>query len=374
MSAIGRKCNICEQKIGGGLEGMIAHGEEHHPDHYLSGAGPNGELAGRTLEFVEKNYWCPLDSKWYSSRKYLARTIKNHGMTNEQYFNRYGRDHMRKEWEELTTDEKLGDARATPECKHCGKITKFNEPKWQYPAFCTLSCSTKWHAENTDRIERAMATSAERKLTDPTHQLRPNQIAYWTNQGFSEEEAREKVTHRQKAGSLERLQEKYGEELGAQMFNDGLANRKEAIFKSDMFKGTSRVADRFFAEVEKQYGKPLLYGENETHIHANDSKSKYIWVDCLDRENRKVIEFFGDYWHCAPHKFLAEDTVKFQRGGSNVVKDIWKYDAERISRIKAVGYDILVIWEHEYEANPEWAMTAAMGFLTGSSRTFNEAA
>lgn len=362
MSSVGRTCNLCGSKVAGGLEGLIAHGHECHPDHYLSGAGKNGETAGRTLEFVEKNYWCPLDEKWYASRKYLARTIKSHGLTNEGYFLKYGQEHMPKEWKELTNDPKYGDAASKPDCLQCGKHTKFNEQKWTYPVFCGFSCSTKWHAENTDRIDRAMKTNSERKELDPTHQLRPNQIAYWTTRGHTEDEAKALVSERQKAGNLDRMIDKHGQELGVQLYNEGLSRRKEAILKSDMFTGSSRIAEQMFKEVEDIHGKPLFYGQNERHIYCGE-KGKYIWVDCLDDRQRKVIEFFGDYWHASPHKYKGEDVMKYSRSGGSLARDIWKYDEDRIARIKRAGYEVLIIWEHQYKQNPEWALTKAIGFL-----------
>lgn len=358
----GRTCNICGDKITGGLDGLIAHGSDHHPNHYLSGAGPNGETKGRMLEFVEKNYWCPLDQKWYSSRKHLARTIKAHGMTNEQYFLEHGEAHMPKEWAELTLDPKYGTAAAKPPCLQCGTSTKFNEGKWCYPVFCGFSCSAKWHADNTDRVERAQATLKARQADDPTHNLRPNQEAYWTARGHTPEEAKALVSERQRAGTLERMIEKHGGEEGARLFNEGLTRRKEAIHKSEMFKGGSKVSRDFFDEVQDLTEVPLVYGDNEECVWCS-SVFKNIWVDCLNREQKKIIEFYGDFWHASPRKYKADD-VLFETKGVTA-KDIWEKDERRVKALRDNGYDVLIIWEDDYRANPDWALVKALSFLEG---------
>lgn len=352
MTLISRTCNLCNTKMTGGIEGFKAHGEEHHPNHYLAGS----EKSGR-WEFAEKNYWCPLDEQWYASRKYLARTIKANGWTNERYFLTYGEQYMPREWDENTNDSKYGDAYSRNTCLQCTGPVTFNEGKWMYPAFCCSSCSTKWHAENTDRIERAMATLSERKATDPTLHLRPNQIAYWTMKGFSEDEAREKVAERQRTNTLEKFIERYGEEGGYQRF----ADRQEAWFKAitsnQMFKGYSNVSHELFEALSKHVSN-IKYGQSEMSVRVADTVVK---VDCIDIEKRKIIEFFGDHWHANPNHFAPDDVVRMV---NKTASEIWRKDETRNQKLKAAGFDVLVIWESDYRDNPDLILGKCIGFMT----------
>jgi hypothetical protein len=301
-----------------------------------------------------------LDSKWYASRKYLARTIKLFGMTNEEYFLKYGKEHMSSEWRDCAADAKYCTAKITPTCLECMKMVLFNETKWSYPKFCSFSCSAKWHATNTDRVEQAQLTMRAKEEIDPDFRLRPNQLRYWTNQGLSEEEAKEQVSIRQRAGSLQRMTEKYGEEEGVSRFNTGLANRKMAINKSDMFKGGSKVATDLFRGLAEGLKLPLRYGAQEDCVWC-PLVHKNIWVDCLYEEKKKIIEFYGTYWHASPRKYKPDD-ILFKTSNKSA-KDIWRKDQERVRNLRASGFEVLIIWEDEYTETPEWAIDQCMSFL-----------
>lgn len=53
--------------------------------------------------------------------------------------------------------------------------------------------------------------------------------------------------------------------------------------------------------------------------------------DFVDRENKKIIEVFGDYWH----------------GKEFTGKDPEKNEKEKVENFKKHGYRTLIIWEHE---------------------------
>ena len=355
LTEISRTCNLCNVMMTGGINGFTEHGNIFHPDHYLTGTIKNGNFT-----FVDKKYWCPLDNKWYSSLKHLSKTVHSFGYTNEEYYKKYAKEYMPIEWNTNNNDEKYGDYASKPECLQCNKKCKFTAEKWYYPKFCSFSCSTKWHAYNTNRIEQSLVTRNEKKANDPDFMLGPNQIRYWTNKGHSEEEAKKLVSTRQKSCHLEAMIEKYGEEDGTKRYNKGLKRRKEAIMKSDMFKGGSKVATELFNKVAESISG-LLYGDCETCIWL-PLANKNIWVDCLDPESKKVIEFYGDFWHANPSRFLAED--KMFKSSKKTAAEQWKRDEIRTKHIKDGGYDLLVIWEKEYRANPDLALGKCIGFLT----------
>jgi hypothetical protein len=139
--------------VSGGIPGFIQHGEEHHPDYFLSGIE-----RGEKFKFSPKKYFCPLDNRWYSTTKWLSRTLKKLGWTNEQYYREHGQEHMPDLWERNCSDPVVEDAHNHDHCIQCQKVVKFHDTHWEYPAFCGFKCSTKWYADNTDRPQRAMAT------------------------------------------------------------------------------------------------------------------------------------------------------------------------------------------------------------------------
>lgn len=61
--------------------------------------------------------------------------------------------------------------------------------------------------------------------------------------------------------------------------------------------------------------------------------------------NNKAIECNGTYWHC-DNRIYKED---FVGPYGKLAKDIWKYDNEKIEKAKAVGIDVLTVWENDYK-------------------------
>ena len=72
-------------------------------------------------------------------------------------------------------------------------------------------------------------------------------------------------------------------------------------------------------------------------------------------EPDKVIELFGDYWHCNPKDYVHYGRLKsgFKPNdkitGGVIAKNKWKKDKEMVEDIEKQGYRILIIWEGELE-------------------------
>ena len=66
--------------------------------------------------------------------------------------------------------------------------------------------------------------------------------------------------------------------------------------------------------------------------------------------NNKIIEFYGDYWHCNPIKY---DKSYYHKQIGKYAEDIWKYDNERINILQNNGYVVLIIWENSYIKNKD---------------------
>lgn len=93
-------------------------------------------------------------------------------------------------------------------------------------------------------------------------------------------------------------------------------------------------------------GQRLLF--EQTKKQYPDSKLEYFLddikrsVDIFIPSQNKVIEYYGDYWHCNPSKYSAEfyhDLIKC------TADDIWKRDKIRETQILNAGYELEIIWE-----------------------------
>jgi len=75
-------------------------------------------------------------------------------------------------------------------------------------------------------------------------------------------------------------------------------------------------------------------------IHREVKIGKYF-VDGL--KDNFVIEYFGDYFHANPSFYLPEQKLL-----STTSQEIWKKDELRLSYIKSYGYNIVKIWENDW--------------------------
>lgn len=82
-------------------------------------------------------------------------------------------------------------------------------------------------------------------------------------------------------------------------------------------------------------------------IHTD---GKCYKVDILIKELNLIIEFNGTYWHTDP-RFYNESY--FHKRKEKTAKEIWQLDAERVKNLQALGYNVKVIWEFDYQESKE---------------------
>jgi hypothetical protein len=75
---------------------------------------------------------------------------------------------------------------------------------------------------------------------------------------------------------------------------------------------------------------------------------------------KKIIEFNGDYWHCNPNVYNPED---FNLSLQCTAKEKWDFDKFKNEMIEKEGYQVLTIWESEYNENPEKTIEKCINFL-----------
>lgn len=75
-------------------------------------------------------------------------------------------------------------------------------------------------------------------------------------------------------------------------------------------------------------------------------ENKLYKVDIYIKEINKIIEFNGTYWHADPRFYRGD--YYHQKKKKNA-KQIWEEDEKRIKDLEELGYDVEVIWEHDYK-------------------------
>lgn len=183
-----------------------------------------------------------------------------------------------------------------------------------------------------------------------------NRIEYYLKRGYTEEEAYRIRTEKCKSNGLDFYIEKYGKEEGTKKFNNRLKYWKYKIYNGNHH---SKTADKLFLKLSELYDKKdnIYFGDHE-YILVYDGK--VILPDFLDIDNKKIIEFYGDYWHCNPIKYTSES---YNKSLHKYSKEIWDKDKERVISLNKLGYEVLIIWESEYKDNQNETINKCLKFL-----------
>jgi len=158
-------------------------------------------------------------------------------------------------------------------------------------------------------------------------------INFWIKKGYSLEDAKIKLKESQVRNGLPYYVKKYGEKLGTEKFNHRIQKWLESPNNKKMIQGRSKKSCQLFESLGVGF-----YGPDEKTVRG---KTKVHRVDFL--YNKKIIEFFGDYWHGNPIKFKKTDLIR-----KKLVFDIWAHDQYKIDDLCRAGYDVLKVWEFDY--------------------------
>jgi hypothetical protein len=188
----------------------------------------------------------------------------------------------------------------------------------------------------------------------------PTQLNYWIKKGFSIEEAKQKLKERQSTFTLEKCIEKLGIIEGTKKYN----NRQEKWIKSlhknfneqgDSRSPSSKFANEIIALICKELN--IEIPKKEKWISSKDGKLKCSYDFTY---NNKIIEFNGDYWHANPLMHKSTDVI---RGLKITAKEKWDMDNLKIELAKINGYDVLTIWEIDYNENKENTLQKCLNYL-----------
>jgi len=119
--------------------------------------------------------------------------------------------------------------------------------------------------------------------------------------------------------------------------------------------GVSKISQKLFWLIYEKLPDDLRQKCYFSELNKEfDIENKEIGVhylyDFVITSIKFCIEFNGDFWHCNP-KLYQENYVNKMISMS--AKEIWEKDKSKIDFLKNKGYEVFVVWENEYEKNPE---------------------
>ena len=177
-------------------------------------------------------------------------------------------------------------------------------------------------------------------------------IEYYLDKGFSIIDSKNMLKERQTTFTLEKCIIKHGLDKGTEVYNKRQKEWSKKMFNENtcMSTGRSMIADKFVEELIKEINNEtitnqFLYGNNEKFIYDNIEKKGKRYDLCYDK---KIIEFYGDFWHSNPKIFDGNDIHRIKKIKCS---EIWQFDKRKVDSAKEHNYEILIIWESEYINN-----------------------
>jgi len=201
----------------------------------------------------------------------------------------------------------------------------------------------------------------------------PSEVKHWLKKGFTEEEAKEKITEFQKNQSLKgnnettrlkRSQKCAGTKnpmslisiANRQGVNIEIAREMTPCFgrtgsKHPMFgKKHTNETLRKIGESINHSGRSKIEHEMSDlliELYGGDKNVGVIgWCcDYVNYEKRLIVEFFGDFWHHNPEKYSEDFVNGFTKRTSS---QVWERDARKLKELREHGYEVIVVWESDW--------------------------
>jgi G:T-mismatch repair DNA endonuclease (very short patch repair protein) len=174
------------------------------------------------------------------------------------------------------------------------------------------------------------------------------------------------LSNSQKYFSKEICVQKYGENEGMKIWQDrqnkwqGTLNSKSAEEKSrinrlKLTKGiTVSKAEKLILKAIKETIPDAIH---QFTLHES-GKKQYIY-DIM--ANNKIIEYNGDFWHSNP-SIYSPDFINPRTKVKSI--DKWASDAVKLQCARDQGYEVLIIWEHDFKKNQKETIKKCIQFLT----------
>jgi len=218
----------------------------------------------------------------------------------------------------------------------------------------------------------------------------PSEIKHWTNKGLSEKEAKIKVTEHQRAlaikqnnpeckkrqsertsgdnnpMSLESISKRHGvtiEEAKKMTPCYGRTGEKHPMFgKNHTEEALEKIAKNtpvtFFNKSKKEVDLGNKISE-KYEIKRNTHIGRYN-CDIVHEESKTIVEYFGDYWHMNPKKYEKDF---FNERVKMTAQDRWENDEIKIEFLKNKGYNVIVVWESDWNDNQEKVLTEVIDVI-----------
>lgn len=197
-----------------------------------------------------------------------------------------------------------------------------------------------------------------------------SQTKYWTDRGFSEEDSKLKISERQRTFTLQKCIEKYGEEAGRKRWLERQNIWQKSLLENGNIKcGYSMISQELFYEIIHYYPKNeklenVFFATKNKEYFISKKGGGFFIFDFVDINSKKIIEYNGDLYHANPSIYNGNDHPHpYYKNNGPSSKETWTKDELKLNVAKENGFDILVIWDSEYQKNKKSTIEKCLKFL-----------
>ena len=186
--------------------------------------------------------------------------------------------------------------------------------------------------------------------------------AYWISRGYSEIDAVEKISVIQ--SNLSKYSNKFSgythTNNSKKMISTSMKNHIKLIGNTEW---TSHFGDSW-VNINRSVGEIQIFDYVQRVIQSV-SANEFICGYNVDMVvGNKIIEYFGDFWHGGETMFTENDVHPVTK---LPICDMREYDRTKINTLIENGYELLIIWESDYYTNKSKVFDKINKFLDDTS-------
>jgi len=304
----------------------------------------------------------------FKSQRIYGRHLKSHGLTSDDYKKKYPGEPLYSEIDAKNTSKNSGKHMKEEKYKKMFSEKIKGEKNPNHKSKTTLEQRQKcspFSEKFVNYKDENQKNEFIKKVCDKKSYT--TRLDYWINKGLSDNEAKEKLSDRQKTFTLEKCIQRYGEEKGRKIFTERQERWQKSLNENGNLKqGYSNASQELFYSILKFYDfdkKNKIYFATKNSEFRLNKKEGGVWIyDFVDLPNKKIIEYNGDEYHANPEMFESDEYPHPFRKNVTAA-EIWEKDRKKLEVAREEGFEVITIWDSEYRKSKKDTLDRCLSFL-----------
>lgn len=136
-------------------------------------------------------------------------------------------------------------------------------------------------------------------------------------------------------------------------FHSRMTDLEKEIHYSKVFKNGNR------SKAEDNFFETLI---TNNIVFERDRCVSGFFPDGVNDDQKIIIEFYGDSFHCNPHKF--QDPKQYCSWIKRTVQQQWERDKMRVAVFSKHGYRVIIVWEKDWNNDQAFQINRIKSILS----------